>query len=86
MISSIVFLVLAGMIWIQKMPALYYAYVFFPVFFWDQVAQNVGTLKLSGALILSHGYCKPLLAGAGTLLALEALVSLAYETIQLTIC
>jgi phosphatidylinositol glycan class N len=73
--STIVFLVLAGMIWIQKMPALYYAYVFFPVFFWDQVAQNVGTLKLSGALILSHGYCKPLLAVTGTLLALEALVS-----------
>ncbi|KAI8339508.1 Phosphatidylinositolglycan class N-domain-containing protein [Chlamydoabsidia padenii] len=78
-ISLMVFSILAGMIWIQKMPTLYYAYVFFPVFFWNQVAQNIGTLQSSSAFILGHGYNKALFAIVGTLLILEALVYSFFE-------
>ncbi|KAI8099624.1 Phosphatidylinositolglycan class N-domain-containing protein [Halteromyces radiatus] len=78
-VSGLVFLTLAGMIWIQKMPSLYYAYVFFPVFFWNQIIQNVGTLRISGDLVLKQGYFKPVMTVMSTLLILEALVYSFFE-------
>ncbi|CAO3599670.1 unnamed protein product [Absidia cylindrospora] len=83
--SLLVFLVLAGMIWIQKMPSLYYAYLFFPVFFWNQVIQNIGTLQSSCTLILNQGVSKPFAIVIGTLLVLEALVYSFFEREVLSI-
>ncbi|ORZ24376.1 Phosphatidylinositolglycan class N-domain-containing protein [Absidia repens] len=84
-VSLLVFLVLAGMIWIQKMPSLYYAYLFFPVFFWNQVIQNIGTLRSACTLILAQGVSKPFVIVTGTLLVLEALVYSFFEREVLSI-
>ncbi|ORZ23222.1 Phosphatidylinositolglycan class N-domain-containing protein [Absidia repens] len=73
-ISLLVYFALAGIIWVQKMPSLYYAYAFFPVFFWNHIVQCLGTFQISGSQVISAGYCKPVGIVVGIALTLEALV------------
>jgi phosphatidylinositol glycan class N len=62
------------MLWIQKMPKMYYAYVFFPIFFWNHICRNYAVLLHALRLSLQNGKVKLFLGLAGTFLCLEALV------------
>ncbi|KAI8885056.1 PigN-domain-containing protein [Backusella circina FSU 941] len=66
---------LSGMLWIQKMPKMYYAYVFFPIYFWNHICRNYGVLLHALRLSLQNGKMKLFLSFAGAILGLEALVA-----------
>ncbi|KAI9303299.1 GPI ethanolamine phosphate transferase 1 [Cunninghamella echinulata] len=82
--SIIAFSLLALMITVQKMPTKYYIYIFFPVFFWNQIIQNIGTLTSSLNIITQNGYLKPIMVVIGTIGVLEALVYSFFEREVLT--
>ncbi|CEP18123.1 hypothetical protein [Parasitella parasitica] len=73
-LSLVVLGSLYSMLWIQKMPKMYYAYVLFPVYFWNQILRNYRSL--SGALHLGVkiGIVRFFVAVVAALLFLEALV------------
>lgn len=62
------------MLWIQKMPKMYYAYVLFPVYFWNQVFRNYRSLSEALRLGLKNGFVKSVTVLFVALLFLEALV------------
>ncbi|KAI8639449.1 Phosphatidylinositolglycan class N-domain-containing protein [Parasitella parasitica] len=65
---------LYSMLWIQKMPKLYYAYVLFPVYFWNQILRNYRSLSGALRLGIKNGLVKSATAVIAALLFLEALV------------
>lgn len=78
--------VLAGlstMLYIQKMPLMYHAYVFFPVYFWNQILRNYRSLFEALNVGLRHGIARFFIILTGSLLFLEALVSI--DSIYLSI-
>ncbi|ORX61618.1 PigN-domain-containing protein [Hesseltinella vesiculosa] len=74
LLALLVFGTLSAMIWIQKMRSLYYAYVFFPVYFWHQIVMNWGTFSLAMQRIQQQGYLTLMLVLIGTLVSMESLV------------
>lgn len=62
------------MLWVQKMPNMYYAYIFFPVYFWNQILRNYSTLAEGLYLSLQKGIVRFIFVIAIALLFLEALV------------
>lgn len=64
------------MLYIQKMPRMYYAYVLFPVYFWNNILRNYRSLFEALNLILRGGISRFVVILAGSLLFLEALVSM----------
>jgi phosphatidylinositol glycan class N len=62
------------MLYIQKMPLMYHAYVFFPVYFWNQIIRNYRSLFEALNLGLRGGIARFFIILAGSLLFLEALV------------
>ncbi|KAI7897566.1 alkaline-phosphatase-like protein [Cokeromyces recurvatus] len=77
MVNLFSFLILGGlysMLWIQRMPKMYYAYVFFSIFFWNRVFTNCRVLFEALRLSLKNGYMRFVLIVISTLLFLEALV------------
>ncbi|KAI8360779.1 Phosphatidylinositolglycan class N-domain-containing protein [Blakeslea trispora] len=77
MVSIISFAVLSSlyaMLWVQKMPFMYYAYVFFPIFFWNQILQNYHFILETLQSCLSHGIVRSIAFVALALAFLEALV------------
>ncbi|CAO3591014.1 unnamed protein product [Absidia cylindrospora] len=84
-ISLLVYFALAGIIWVQKMPSLSYAYVFFPVFFWNHIIQNLDTFQVSGSQFISSGYSKSFGVAIGIALTLETLVYSFFVREMLTI-
>lgn len=74
-LSVAVFAALAGLIWVQSMPAMYYAYVFFPVYFWNQVARNKQSLMTGLRLAVSRGAGRFVFWLIAIFIVLEALVS-----------
>ncbi|KAI7897008.1 Phosphatidylinositolglycan class N-domain-containing protein [Mucor mucedo] len=76
-INVLSFAILGGlstMLWIQKMPSMYYAYVFFPVFFWNRIVHNYRSLKQALNLCLRGGVGRFMVILISSLLFLEALV------------
>lgn len=63
------------MIYVQKMPVMYYAYIFFPIFFWNQILRNYRTLIDALRLYMRNGIIKSSMTTVAFLLFLEALVS-----------
>lgn len=63
------------MLYIQKMPIMYHAYVLFPVYFWNQIIRNYRSLFEALGLCLQGGVSRFLVILAASLLFLEALVS-----------
>ncbi|KAI9475586.1 MAG: Phosphatidylinositolglycan class N-domain-containing protein [Benjaminiella poitrasii] len=77
MITLFSLLILGGlyiMLWIQRMPKMYYAYVFFPVFFWNRVFSNCRVLLEALRLSLKNGFVRFAFIIISSLLFLEALV------------
>lgn len=72
--STLVFAGLAGMIWVQRMPIMYYAYIFFPVLFWNQVLRNAGYLQHAASKVAEFGIFRSLAYAAVLLIFLESLV------------
>lgn len=66
---------LSTMLYIQKMPIMYHAYVVFPVYFWNQIVRNYRSLFEALGLCLQGGVSRFFIVLAGSLLFLEALVS-----------
>lgn len=66
------------MLWIQKMPNMYYAYVFFPIYFWNQILRNYSTLAEGLYLSLKNGFVRFISVLIVALLFLEALVRDSY--------
>ena len=62
------------MLWIQKMPSIYYAYITFPIFFWNQAIHNKSTLHIGLRLAANAGITKFIFTGAAVMAVLEALV------------
>ncbi|KAI8142471.1 Phosphatidylinositolglycan class N-domain-containing protein [Fennellomyces sp. T-0311] len=73
-LSMLVFALVGGMVWIQNMPIMYYAYIFFPVYFWNQVIRHRSTLVAGFRLAVSNGYGMLVLEFAAFMVAMEALV------------
>lgn len=73
--SIIAMAAISVMIYLQKMPKMYYLYVFFPIFFWNQILRNYRSLIGALRLCLRSGITKSLMIAIGFLLFLEALVS-----------
>lgn len=63
------------MLWIQKMPNMYHAYVFFPVFFWNRIIHNYRSLIQALNLCLHGGVARFIVILVSSLMFLEALVS-----------
>ncbi|OZJ04522.1 hypothetical protein BZG36_02247 [Bifiguratus adelaidae] len=63
------------LLWLQKMPYMYYAYVIFPVYFWSEVLRRrqtlVSVLKLSTT---SNGIIKTGIPVIGTIIGMEMMV------------
>lgn len=72
--SVIVLSGLSSMLWIQKMPTMYYAYVFFPVFFWNRIIHNYRYLIEALNLCLRGGVANFFITITASLLFLQALV------------
>ncbi|CEG64614.1 hypothetical protein RMATCC62417_01554 [Rhizopus microsporus] len=72
--SIITMAAVSAMIYLQKMPKMYYLYVFFPIFFWNQVLRYYRSLIGALRLCLRSGITKLLMIAIGSLLFLEALV------------
>ncbi|GAA5795205.1 hypothetical protein HPULCUR_000559 [Helicostylum pulchrum] len=73
-LSVIVLSGLSSMLWIQKMPTMYYAYVFFPVFFWNRIIHNYRYLIEALNLCLRGGAANFFVTLTASLLFLQALV------------
>ncbi|KAI9323207.1 Phosphatidylinositolglycan class N-domain-containing protein [Dichotomocladium elegans] len=71
-LSVLVFTVLGAMVWIQNMPTIYYAYIFFPVYFWSQVVRNNGTLVAGFRVAAKGGVTKVIVSSIVILSVLEA--------------
>ncbi|CAO0798155.1 unnamed protein product [Mucor circinelloides] len=65
---------LYAMLWIQKMPSMYYAYVLFPVYFWNQILRNYRSLSEALRLGIQNGIVKSVAVVIAALVFLEALV------------
>ncbi|KAG1463615.1 hypothetical protein G6F56_005244 [Rhizopus delemar] len=74
LLSILTMAVISSMIHIQKMPSMYYAYTFFPVFFWNQILRNYRTLIGILRLCIQKGIFKSLMTAMVVILFLEALV------------
>ena len=66
---------LYAMLWTQKMPLMYYAYVFFPVYFWNQVFKNCHFILETLQSCFDHGVTRSVGFAALAVAFLEALVS-----------
>ncbi|KAI8987037.1 alkaline-phosphatase-like protein [Pilobolus umbonatus] len=73
-LSTLAFISLASMLLIQKMPATYYAYVFFPIYFWNHIICNCPVIFEALRISLKGGVGKFLLIAGGSLLVIETLV------------
>ncbi|KAG0795482.1 hypothetical protein G6F62_000083 [Rhizopus arrhizus] len=73
-IAALTMVAISCMIYIQKMPAMYYAYIFFPIFFWNQILRNYRTLIDALRLYMRNGIIKSSMTTVAFLLFLEALV------------
>lgn len=62
------------MLWIQQMPKMYYAYVLFPVYFWNQILRNYHSLSEALRLGIQNGIVKSIGVVIAALVFLEALV------------
>ncbi|KAG0164960.1 Glycosyl phosphatidyl inositol anchor synthesis [Apophysomyces sp. BC1034] len=80
------FSVLSGIVWIQKMPTLYHAYIFFPVLFWNQVVRNKESLVAAFQLAGGLGMKELVLSVLAVLLSLEALVYSFFRREVLSVC
>ncbi|KAL9542159.1 hypothetical protein MBANPS3_008753 [Mucor bainieri] len=65
---------LYAMLWIQQMPKMYYAYVLFPVYFWNQILRNYRSLSEALRLGIQNGIVKSVAVVIAALVFLEALV------------
>ncbi|KAL0083736.1 MCD4/FSR2/SSU21/ZRG16 [Phycomyces blakesleeanus] len=84
--AVLVFGFLSFMVWIQDMPTMYYAYVFFPVYFWRQVLQNKDIFAAILSSASREGWTVLIRNTIGTLLALELLVYSYFRREVLTVC
>lgn len=75
MLSVLVFILLGAMLWVQKMPSIYYAYITFPIFFWNRAIHNKSTLIIGLRLAANAGITKFVFTCAAVIVVLEALVS-----------
>jgi phosphatidylinositol glycan class N len=62
------------MLHIQKMPKMYYAYVLFPVYFWNHILRNYRSLFEALRLSLASGFARFSVIIIASVLFLEALV------------
>lgn len=76
MLSVLVFILLGAMLWVQNMPSIYYAYITFPIFFWNRAIHNKSTLTIGLRLAANAGITKFVFTGAAIIAVLEALVSM----------
>lgn len=67
------------------MPAMYYAYVFFPVYFWNQVVRNKQSLVAGFQLAASHGAGKFAFWLLAIIIVLEALVRIFFPCLEWTL-
>ena len=82
MLSGIVAVSLAAILYIQHCPLIYYAYAGFPVFFWQEVLTNRETLK-AGLSVLMQGDGKkgsPVTIASQALLYIGILESLVFKS------
>lgn len=76
MLSVLTFILLGAMLWVQKMPSVYYAYIAFPIFFWNRAIHNKNTLNIGLRLAAKAGITKFVFTCAAIVAVLEALVSM----------
>lgn len=62
------------MLYIQKMPRMYYAYVLFPVYFWNHILRNYRSLFEALRLSLASGIVRFTVITIASILFLQALV------------
>jgi phosphatidylinositol glycan class N len=70
------------MLHVQKMPKMYYAYVFFPVYFWNHILRNYRSLLEALRLSLANGFARFTIIGLASVFFLEALVRILYNEID----
>ncbi|KAI7886618.1 PigN-domain-containing protein [Lichtheimia hyalospora FSU 10163] len=85
-LSVLAFILLGAMLWIQKMPSIYYAYIAFPIFFWNQAIHNKSTLTIGLRLAANAGIAKFIFTGAAVIAVLEALVYSFFRREVLSVC
>ncbi|KAI7850090.1 Phosphatidylinositolglycan class N-domain-containing protein [Circinella umbellata] len=85
-LSISAFITLGSMIWIQKMPLMYYAYSVFPVYFWNQIMRHRNTLTAGLQLSIQRGWSMFILGFIAFILIMEALVYSFFKREVLSAC
>ncbi|KAF8937481.1 Glycosyl phosphatidyl inositol anchor synthesis [Dissophora ornata] len=86
-LAAVVFVIFAVILTVKQSPALYYAYVAFPVFFWSRVVlDRRELLSAISKTTRNYGWIKTLGSVLGYIVALEILVYSYFNRAILSVC